>query len=623
MKKINKNSIVTVLAVSLVLGLTGPMAALAATDPGLGAAATFSVLAQTAITGISTISGNVGLNSIGAGITGLTAVNVAGTIYSTDGLAPSAAILPPSVQADASTAYTTNIPGQGSTGSIGPALDGLTLTTGVYDIGAGRLNGGVLHLNGPGIYIFRASSDFVSSGSISLENGARACDVYWNVQTLATINGSSFAGTILAGTGVHFGANVTLDGRALAVGGDVTMINDTISGPSCAPAPATLRVIKLVVNGNGGTAVPSDFTVHIKNAGVDVSGSPAAGTAAPGTSYSLSAGTYTVSENTNSSYVRTFTGTACDSSGSVTLSPGDDKTCTIVNTDIPAPAPVAPAASSGGGGMMVPLIGILKVPSPLTLPAGPGSVTYSYTVWNVGGQQALTGVTVVDDKCSPVTLLSGDTNSNNQLDPGENWKYSCTTTLSGTTTNTAIATGHGGSQTAIATAVATVVVGAQIPLPLINIVKVPSRLTPFPFGGGDVTYTYTVTNPGVVAMSNVVVTDDKCGPVSGSSGDTNGNNLLDSGEIWTYTCRTNVTASTRNIATAEGKANGFTALGYAFANVLVSAAPGQVLGAATSSFPNTGLPPEGESTPWDIVMLAGILMAASISLVVVLRKRTI
>lgn len=259
-----------------ILGLSGMSSAIAATDPGLGAAASFSVLAQTAITGISTISGNVGLNSTGAGITALTAGDVTGAIYSTDGVAPSTAILPATVQADASTAYTTNIPGQGVTASIGPVLDGLTLVPGVYDIGAGRLNGGVLTLDGPGVYIFRASSDFVSSGSINFINGARACDVYWRVETLATINGSSFAGTILAGTGVHSGANVTLDGRALAIGGDVTMINDAISGPSCPipppPLPPPTPPTPPSSGGSGGSALSycPDGTVSLQGIGCAV-----------------------------------------------------------------------------------------------------------------------------------------------------------------------------------------------------------------------------------------------------------------------------------------------------------------------------------------------------------------
>jgi uncharacterized repeat protein (TIGR01451 family) len=262
------------------------------------------------------------------------------------------------------------------------------------------------------------------------------------------------------------------------------------------------------------------------------------------------------------------------------------------------------------------LIGILKVPDPLALPGGAGSTTYNYTVWNVGDQQALDDVTVTDDKCGPVTYVSGDVNGNDKLDPSEHWKYSCTTTLSTTTTNTAIATGYSDNpqhQAAIATAVATVVVGAPIAPPLINIVKVPSRLTPFPYGGGVVTYTYTVTNPGVVAMNDVTVTDNKCSPVTYVSGDTNSNDLLDPGEVWTYTCKTKVTVSTMDTATAEGSANGFTAIGYAFATVLV-AVPG---------LPNTGFPPEGNSIPWNAMTLIGVFAIVLISVVVVLKKRNL
>jgi hypothetical protein len=138
-------------------------------------------------------------------------------------------------------------------------------------------------------------------------------------------------------------------------------------------------------------------------------------------------------------------------------------------------------------------------------------------------------------------------------------------------------------------------------------------LTPFPFGGGPVTYSYTVTNPGVVAMHDVVVTDNKCSPVAGPSGDTNNNDLLDLGEAWVYTCRTNVPVSTSNVATAKGEANGFTATDYAFASVLVGV-PG---------LPNTGFPSEGRNLIWYVAVLAGILMLAVTSIIVALRKRKI
>jgi len=200
-----------------------------ATDPGLGTAANASILATTAVTNTGTSSTNRDVNVSPACTAAPVGLTIGGAPHICDFVA--AGVLADAADADL------DMLGQALTANVGPALDGLTLVPGVYDIGAGQLNGGVLTLDGPGIYIFRASSSLVSSGSIVFENGARACDLYWHVQSLATINGSSFAGTIIAGTGIHFGDSVTLDGRALAINGDVTLINDTITGPTC-PRPA-------------------------------------------------------------------------------------------------------------------------------------------------------------------------------------------------------------------------------------------------------------------------------------------------------------------------------------------------------------------------------------------------
>ncbi len=108
-------------------------------------------------------------------------------------------------------------------------------------------------------------------------------------------------------------------------------------------APAFLHVVKNVVNDNGGTAAASAFSLHVKSAGTDIVGSPAAGAASPGISYPLVAGAYIVSEDANASYAKSLSGD-CNSGGSVTLSAGDDKTCTITNNDI------APASGGGGTG---------------------------------------------------------------------------------------------------------------------------------------------------------------------------------------------------------------------------------------------------------------------------------
>ncbi len=214
---------------------------LAATAPSLGAAGSYSVLGFSAVTnsGPTTLSGDLGVWS-GTSITGLSEISVGGATHQTDTAAQDA-------QA-AALAAVGSISGQASNGDLG-ALDGQTVTPGVYDIGAGSLGGGALTLDGPGVYIFRASSSLTSSGSVTLIGGARACDVYWYVPTLASLTGGSFVGTIIAGTGITFGTGVSLDGRALAIGGPVTLLSNSITGPSCA------AVEEAVVE--EGTAVPT------------------------------------------------------------------------------------------------------------------------------------------------------------------------------------------------------------------------------------------------------------------------------------------------------------------------------------------------------------------------------
>lgn len=535
------------------------------------------------------------------------------------------------------------------------------------------------------VYIFRASSDLVSSGSINLINGARACDVYWQVNTLATINGSSFVGTIIAGTGVHFGANVALNGRALALGGDVTLLNNTISGPTCVtpPTTATLHIVKTVINNNGGTADASDFTLNVTGtnvstgsfagsvAGVDVtldagsyavtepvvpagysqtgsgdcSGTIAAGETktctitnddiAPqlivnkivinnnggtkvisnfplfidgggvisGVASTTTIGLHTVSETSDSAYMPVIGGD-CAANGTITLALGDVKTCTITNDDIASIVAPSTSGGSGGGSYFVPtppLIDVVKVPTPLALLDGPGLVKYTYTLRNVG-TIPVADINMVGDTCSPITLISGDANADSRLDMNETWVYTCSTTLTKTHTNIVTATGWGwergstNGMSAIDIANATVVVGVSVVPPLIHVTKVPSPLL-FSVGGGIVTYTNKVTNPGIVALSNVRLTDDKCGPIKYISGDMNGDSKLDITETWVYTCSANLTKTTVNTVTASGDANGLTARDFAIVTVVVSAVP---------KLPNTAVSSGGDNVPWNVIVPAGI-----------------
>lgn len=102
-------------------------------------------------------------------------------------------------------------------------------------------------------------------------------------------------------------------------------------------------------------------------------------------------------------------------------------------------------------------ISITKSASPTALTNGPGLVTYTYRVTNPG-TTALSNVSVVDDKLSPVTYVSGDVNEDGSLQPEETWVYTGTMTLGATTTNTATVTAISGDTTVTDTAAVTVVV---------------------------------------------------------------------------------------------------------------------------------------------------------------------
>ncbi len=430
--KIFSKVLMVLLVMSFVLSLTGPIAALAATTPSLGAAATYGILAgtYTNTTAGTTINGDVGFTT-GPAVAPLgTHTNYgSGAPYAAAGTDQGSAL-----SALASQPCTFNFGGavnlstDATHGPIGVYAPGVYCSSGAMNVG------GPLTLSGSGTFIFRPVGALTSTaGAVVTLTGASACDVFWTPTAATTLAANTtFAGTVIGAAGITVGANNTWTGRALAFGGTDTTDTDTITVPTCSapppptpapictlsanpaavqagsssalswtttntntfsidhavgavtlvasgsnsvtpivtttytgtatgaggsvtcsatvtvtalppppPASATLHVIKLVMNNSGGTATASLFNLHVKLSGTDVTGSPAVGTAAPGTSYSLSAGTYVVSEDSNASYTQSFSG-ACNSSGSVALSAGDNVTCTITNDDI-APVVVPPA----------------------------------------------------------------------------------------------------------------------------------------------------------------------------------------------------------------------------------------------------------------------------------------
>lgn len=126
---------------------------------------------------------------------------------------------------------------------------------------------------------------------------------------------------------------------------------------------------------------------------------------------------------------------------------------------------------------------IIKTASPTSL-TGPGWVTYTYNVSNYGAED-LSNIVVIDNKLGTLTTHTGDTNSDNILQPGETWVYTATAYLTASTTNVAtvtgsLATGAPVSGTSTASVPVRTVAGGRIPntaTPWYNILLVGVVLT--------------------------------------------------------------------------------------------------------------------------------------------------
>jgi hypothetical protein len=228
MNKIQRPLIALSLVVSAFVLGAWPMAALAATQPRMGTAGNFAVLAGSTITntGPTVISGGLGL-SPGSAVTGFPP-GVATVKHKTDAVALAAknALV---------TAYN-DLASWGATRSMtGQDLGGKTLTPGVYTFSSSAQLTGTLTLKGNGIYIFQMGSTLTtaSNSKVLVTGGAQGCGVYWKVGSSATLgSGTQFKGTVIALTSITMvtGASI-IPGRALARNGAVTLDSNRISMP--------------------------------------------------------------------------------------------------------------------------------------------------------------------------------------------------------------------------------------------------------------------------------------------------------------------------------------------------------------------------------------------------------
>lgn len=318
----------------------------------LGTTSTFAVLAHETITntGKTTISGkaggevdgnvggDVGLYP-GTSFTGQENVTISdGAKHITDGVAKKA-------QEDLTTEYV-DAAGRTPTATIPDELGGQTLTPGVYksEIGSFTITG-ELTLDAQGdpnaVFIFQADSSLVTatSSKVNLIHNARFCRTFWKVGSSATLGvDSNFVGHIFAMQSITANNRATVQGQLLARNGAVTLDNNTITNGYCetvipdSEKKATLNVIKHVTNDNGGKKIAADFNLQVKTLSGDVVVSPTPGVESPGNTYTLPAGDYVVSEDGSKEYTSNYSGGA-NSTGNITLAPGENKTVTISNND--------------------------------------------------------------------------------------------------------------------------------------------------------------------------------------------------------------------------------------------------------------------------------------------------
>ncbi|MBW2497383.1 MAG: hypothetical protein JRF61_08945 [Deltaproteobacteria bacterium] len=162
------------------------------------------------------------------------------------------------------------------------------------------------------------------------------------------------SGWSCVGNGIQTGDFITLDVGQSAV---CTISNDDIQ--------PVLTLIKSVNNDNGGVLEVADFPLFVNGIAV-VSGVPTG----------FDAGFYAASELMQAGYEAGAWSGDCAPDGSVQLEIGDDKTCTLINDDLPPELKIVKTAVG-----------------PITVPGA--SMEFSITVSNIGGGDAR-GVTLTD-----------------------------------------------------------------------------------------------------------------------------------------------------------------------------------------------------------------------------------
>jgi len=542
---------------------------LAATNPSLGLASTFGILASTYTNTVSgtTITGDLGYTTgpaVAPTVSGTT--HVGGGTYSTAGTDQGSALADLDGQACTFTF---------ASGAIDLATDTTHGTMGIYAPGvyctgaasAASIGSGGITLSGSGTYIFRITGALttVVSSVVTLANGASSCDVFWTPGEATTLGANStFIGTDIDAAGITIGSTVTWRGRALAFGGTVTTDTDTIDttcsvAPTPTPSPSPTPTPTPSSSTSSSTTSSTSSTSSSSSSGGDSTCVAPEITTIPtilesrrvsSTSMYLRWGPYAGIETFNIRY-----GVTRD-----TWSYNTDVTgfSTTINDLIPnQPFWFQVAARNNcfigsygearlvGGTILgnpqvpgLPNTGGDNVPGFPSTGFGPNPKQFPWLV--IFGLSSVFAIFCLFRK-KFMNLLT------------KILSIFIITLILGVNSKTVLA----------AESVSTLYI------PLIGITSVPNPPT-LPNGAGNVTYDYSVKNfLQEVALTDVTVSDDKCGYVKYIEGDDNRDSKLDYSETWRYRCTTKLLDTTTNTATVTAIANNVISSQKAYSTVVV------------------------------------------------------
>ncbi len=221
----------------------------------LGTAADFGALAGAAISGTGHVEGDVG-SGTGAIAPAITST---GTVYPTGHAVVMTAL------DDFAKAYND---GKNRTYDVQLSaaayeLGGTTLTPGVYKIGAAATLASPVTLDAEGdpeavfiIQIAGALGATASTGNVIVTNEAQSANIFWIVEGAVSMGANThMEGTILGGADITFGADTTINGRALtgSAAGTITLAT-TVSAVTGTPPvgyPAPIVVANTATDANG------------------------------------------------------------------------------------------------------------------------------------------------------------------------------------------------------------------------------------------------------------------------------------------------------------------------------------------------------------------------------------